>query len=135
VLTPHPLEAARLLGATSAQVQQGRLRAATTLAQRFACTVVLKGSGSVIATPGQAPVINPTGNARLATAGTGDVLAGLVGAHLAAGQTAHQAAAEAVYRHGSVADHWPTEQPFTAGRLAQHVGVARTPATTPIVGW
>jgi NAD(P)H-hydrate repair Nnr-like enzyme with NAD(P)H-hydrate dehydratase domain len=88
VLTPHPLEAARLLGATSAQVQQGRLRAAAELAQRFACTVVLKGSGTVIATPGQVPRINPTGNARLATAGTGDVLAGLLGARLAAGQAA-----------------------------------------------
>jgi NAD(P)H-hydrate repair Nnr-like enzyme with NAD(P)H-hydrate dehydratase domain len=58
------------------------------LAQRFACTVVLKGSGTVIATPGQVPRINPTGNARLATAGTGDVLAGLLGARLAAGQAA-----------------------------------------------
>ena len=126
VLTPHPLEAARLLGSTSAQVQQGRLQAATQLAERFACTVVLKGSGSVIATPGQPPVINPTGNARLATAGTGDVLAGLIGAHLAAGQSAPQAAADAVYRHGWVADHWAAEQPFTAGALARHVGAFDT---------
>ena len=132
VLTPHPLEAARLLGITSAQVQQGRLRAATQLAQRFACTVVLKGSGTVIATPGQASHINPTGNARLATAGTGDVLAGLIGAHLAAGQSADQAAGSAVYRHGWVADHWPTDDTLTAGALARRVGTALPPAATPI---
>lgn len=124
VLTPHPLEAARLLGTTSAQVQQDRLHAASRLAQRFACTVVLKGSGSVIATPGQAPVINPTGDARLATAGTGDVLAGLIGAHLAAGQGAPQAAADAVYRHGWVAVHWSADSRLTAGALARHVGTA-----------
>ena len=127
VLTPHPLEAARLLGTTSAQVQQGRLRAATELAGRFACTVVLKGSGTVIATPGQAPHINPTGNARLATAGTGDVLAGLIGARLAAGQTADQAAGAAVYRHGWAADRWPAGRTLTAGALARRAGAALSP--------
>ena len=131
VLTPHPLEAARLLGATSAQVQQGRLRAATTLAQRFACTVVLKGSGSVIATPGQAPVINPTGNALLATAGTGDVLAGLIGAHLAAGRAAPNAASAAVYWHGWAADGWPAASRLTAGVLAVRAGAALAPPSTP----
>ena len=132
VLTPHPLEAARLLGATSAQVQQGRLRAATQLAERFACTVVLKGSGTVIATPGQAPRINPTGNARLATAGTGDVLAGLVGARLAAGQAALQAASAAVYLHGWAADQWPAGSALTAGALAQCAGAALPPTAAPI---
>ena len=122
VLTPHPLEAARLLGTTSAQVQQGRLQAATQLAERFACTVVLKGSGTVVATPGQAPIINPTGNARLATAGTGDVLAGLVGAQLAAGQSAAQAASAAVYLHGCAADCWPAGNTLTAGALARCAG-------------
>ena len=132
VLTPHPLEAARLLGTTSAQVQQGRLRAAAQLAQRFACTVVLKGSGTVIATPGQAPRINPTGNARLATAGTGDVLAGLLGARLAAGQAAPQAAGAAVYLHGWAADQWPAGSTLTASALAQCAGAALPPAATPI---
>ena len=132
VLTPHPLEAARLLGTTSAQVQQGRLRAAAQLAQRFACTVVLKGSGTVIATPGQAPRINPTGNARLATAGTGDVLAGLLGARLAAGQAAPQAASAAVYLHGWTADQWPAGSTLTASALAQCAGAALPPAATPI---
>ena len=79
VLTPHPLEAARLLGVGTAEVQADRLRAAQALADRFACCVVLKGSGSVIAAPFEVPRINATGNAALATAGTGDVLAGWLG--------------------------------------------------------
>jgi hydroxyethylthiazole kinase-like uncharacterized protein yjeF len=120
VLTPHPLEAARLSGSTAKQVQSDRLATAQQLAQRFGCTVVLKGSGTVIAASGQTPVINFTGNARLATAGTGDVLAGMIGAGLAAGVPAFQAACEAVYRHGQVADRWPKcGQPLSAGTLSQ----------------
>ncbi len=126
VLTPHPLEAARLLAVTATQVQTDRLAAAQTLARRFACTVVLKGSGSVITSPGQTPVINPTGNGRLATPGTGDVLAGWVGAQLAAGQTAFHAACRAVYWHGALADAWPPGAALTAGRLAR--GRALQPA-------
>ena len=119
VLTPHPLEAARLLGVDTTQVQADRLQAAATLADRFACTVVLKGSGTVIASPGEMPRINFGGNARLATAGTGDVLAGMVGAGLAAGSTAHAAARTAVWRHGDAADRWPADQALTAGALAR----------------
>ena len=107
VMTPHPLEAARLLGCGSAHIQADRLAAAQALAQRFQCVVVLKGSGSIIATPGHIPHLNPTGNARLASAGTGDVLAGLIGARLASGQTALHAACDSVYQHGLAADHWP----------------------------
>jgi hydroxyethylthiazole kinase-like uncharacterized protein yjeF len=120
VLTPHPLEAARMLGCTASQVQHDRLEAARQLAERFGCTVVLKGSGTVIAAPGETPVINSTGNARLATAGTGDVLAGMVGAGLAAGLAAFQAACAAVYRHGQLADQWPNGGlPLSAGTLSQ----------------
>jgi hydroxyethylthiazole kinase-like uncharacterized protein yjeF len=118
VLTPHPLEAARLLGCTTAQVQADRLKAARALVERFACTVLLKGSGTVIAAPGESPRVNLSGNARLATAGTGDVLAGMVGAGLAAGLSAFMAAREAVWRHGDLSDRWPTDQPLTAGALA-----------------
>ena len=121
VLTPHPLEAARLLRTTTAQVQDDRLAAALRMVERFGCTVVLKGSGSIIAAPGETPVINPSGNARLATAGTGDVLAGLIGAALAAGLPALQAACGAVYQHGLQADRWPDELPLTAGALARSV--------------
>jgi hydroxyethylthiazole kinase-like uncharacterized protein yjeF len=118
VLTPHPLEAARLLQCTTTDVQRDRLQAAKALAHQFGVTVVLKGSGTVIATSDQLPVINPTGNARLATAGTGDVLAGLVGARLSTGDSAWRAACQAVYQHGQLADQWPGGQALTAGRLA-----------------
>lgn len=77
VITPHPLEAARLLGlGGAADVQASRLACAQALAQQFACCVVLKGSGTVIASPGAPPLINTTGHSALGTAGTGDVLAG-----------------------------------------------------------
>lgn len=119
VLTPHPLEAARLLDTTAAQVQADRLAAARELTNRFRCVVVLKGSGTVIAAPGEVSVINPTGNARLGTAGTGDVLAGLVAARMGAGLPAFQAACDAVWVHGSMADHWPEGSALTASRLAR----------------
>ena len=118
VLTPHPLEAARLLGCTTAQVQHDRVAAAQALAQRFQAVAVLKGSGTVVAAPGGPVHINPTGNARLGTAGTGDVLAGLVGALLAGGQAAFSAACAAVQRHGAVADAWPEGRSLTASALA-----------------
>ncbi|MBC7917506.1 MAG: NAD(P)H-hydrate dehydratase, partial [Rhodoferax sp.] len=121
VLTPHPLEAARLLGSTTAAVQADRLTSAQTLANQFGCTVVLKGSGSVIAAPGQIPHINPTGNARLATAGTGDVLAGLVGSLMAQGHPGWEAACLGAYRHGQVADNWQLSQTLTAAILAKDI--------------
>jgi len=94
------------------------MTAATQLAERFTCIVVLKGSGTVIAAPGRIPTINPTGNARLATAGTGDVLAGMIGAKLAAGTPAFRAACEAVYQHGKIADEWTASTILTASLLA-----------------
>lgn len=118
VITPHPLEAARLLNTSSTDVQNDRLHAAQTLAENLKCTVVLKGSGTVIAKAGTTPVINPTGNARLATGGTGDVLAGVMGARMAQGLGEFEAACAAVFEHGEVADEWrlPT---LTAGKLAE----------------
>jgi hydroxyethylthiazole kinase-like uncharacterized protein yjeF len=119
MLTPHPLEAARLLGTDTAAVQADRLAAAQALAGRFGCTVLLKGSGSVIAAPGHTPLVNPTGNALLATGGTGDVLAGLAGALLARTGDAFTAAAHACWLHGAAADAWPPGRALTASRLAQ----------------
>ena len=118
VITPHPLEAARLLGISTRTVQADRLAAATSLAQRFDCVAVLKGSGTVIALPDGRRWLNPTGNARLATAGTGDVLAGLVAARLAGELPAADAACVAVYEHGRIADEWPASTALTASRLA-----------------
>ena len=81
VLTPHPLEAARLLACSSADVQRDRLAAAKALSDRLGATVLLKGSGTVIAAPTGVPWVNSSGNAALATAGSGDVLAGWAPAH------------------------------------------------------
>lgn len=119
VLTPHPLEAARLLNSSSHEVQANRTQAAQAIADRFACTVVLKGSGTIIASPGTMPRINPTGNAKLATAGTGDVLAGLIGARIAGGGEAFEAACDSAYRHGSIADTWRPSSTLTAHSLAK----------------
>ncbi len=117
LLTPHPLEAARLLRCDTAQVQRDRLAAAIELAQRFAATVLLKGSGSVVAATGDVPWINPTGNAALASPGTGDVLAGWAAGLWA--QQPHATAAEvaraAAWQHGAAADRW-AEAPNRRGR-------------------
>jgi hydroxyethylthiazole kinase-like uncharacterized protein yjeF len=121
VLTPHPREAARLMSMQTAEVQANRLDVAQAIADRFACTVVLKGSGTVIAAPDKIPRVNPTGNARLATAGTGDVLAGLIGARLNSGLTAFQCACESVFLHGKVADNWNKSIPMTAHDLANNL--------------
>jgi hydroxyethylthiazole kinase-like uncharacterized protein yjeF len=104
ILTPHPLEAARLLATSSMAVQADRLAAARTLAYRFNAIVILKGSGSIIARPDSHAAINTTGNPALATAGTGDVLAGICGALLAQHWPAWEAALAAVWLHGSAAD-------------------------------
>jgi hydroxyethylthiazole kinase-like uncharacterized protein yjeF len=121
VITPHPLEAARLLHSSTTQVQNDRLKAAQNLADRFQCTVVLKGSGTVITAPGQTPRINTTGNGRLAVGGTGDVLAGLIGARMAQGISAFEAACIAVAQHGQLADDWPEAHALTASRLAERL--------------
>ncbi|MFS2021690.1 NAD(P)H-hydrate dehydratase, partial [Massilia sp. CT11-108] len=97
---PHPLEAARLLGGTAAIVQADRLEHARELAQRLDAVVVLKGAGSVIARPDGEVALNATGNPGLATGGTGDVLAGLVGTLLGQGWPAWEAALAATWLHG-----------------------------------
>jgi len=104
VLTPHPLEGARLLGMTVTVVQSDRLEAAREMALRTNATVILKGSGTVIARPDGEVLVNPTGNAGLATPGSGDVLAGICGALLAQGWPGWEAAAAATWIHGAAAD-------------------------------
>ncbi|MBA3598041.1 MAG: NAD(P)H-hydrate dehydratase [Methylibium sp.] len=106
VLTPHPLEAARLLGCSTPAVQADRLAAARRIAERHGAIVVLKGSGSVIAAPNQTPWINASGNAALASAGTGDVLAGWIGGLWSQGLTPVDAACLGVHTHGAAADRW-----------------------------
>lgn len=106
VLTPHPLEAARLLATDVATVQAQRLPQAQALADRLGAVVVLKGSGSVIAAPGRVPALNPTGNARLGSGGSGDVLAGWLGGlwSQAGDGQGFDAACGAVWLHGRAAD-------------------------------
>jgi ADP-dependent NAD(P)H-hydrate dehydratase / NAD(P)H-hydrate epimerase len=104
ILTPHPAEAARLLGSNTATVQGNRIEAALELAERFQTMVALKGAGTVCATPAGHWFINPTGNPGLASAGTGDVLSGIIGALLAQGLKAEEALTLGVYLHGAAAD-------------------------------
>ena len=104
VMTPHPTEAARLAGSKTEAVQSDRLHAACDLASRFNASVVLKGAGSVIAHADDSWAINTSGNVALASGGTGDVLAGMLGALLAQGVPSKQALELAVCLHGAAAD-------------------------------
>jgi ADP-dependent NAD(P)H-hydrate dehydratase / NAD(P)H-hydrate epimerase len=104
LITPHPAEAARLLSCSTRDVQINRLRSATRLAADLRAHVVLKGAGSVLAYPDERFDINASGNPALATAGSGDVLAGMVGALLAQRIEARDALRLAVCAHGAAAD-------------------------------
>lgn len=133
VLTPHPLEAARLLHCTTAEVQAQRLHAAQQLAEQLQCTILLKGSGSIIASPEETPHINPTGNARLAIGGTGDVLAGLIAARWHPDASAHTAATHGAWEHGAAADQWPPHCALTASGLAQAQATLPPQAHTAVI--
>jgi ADP-dependent NAD(P)H-hydrate dehydratase / NAD(P)H-hydrate epimerase len=104
IVTPHPADAARLLGGTVEEVQGDRVPVAITLAMELNAHVVLKGAGSVCATPGGLWFINRSGNPGLASAGSGDVLTGFIGALLAQGVEARKALLGAVHLHGKAAD-------------------------------
>jgi len=104
ILTPHPGEAARLLGLKASDIQAHRSSAATALVEKYHAHIVLKGYQTLIASPGQPVVMNHTGNPSLATAGTGDVLAGFMGSLLAQGVRPDLAAIHAVRIHGLAAD-------------------------------
>jgi ADP-dependent NAD(P)H-hydrate dehydratase / NAD(P)H-hydrate epimerase len=104
VLTPHPAEAARLLSSDTAAVQRDRLAAAEALAAEFHAHVVVKGAGSVLAHPDRTYDINASGNCALAAAGTGDVLAGFIGAYLAQRLDGRTALRYGVCLHGAAAD-------------------------------
>ncbi len=104
LLTPHPGEAATLLGCDTHTVQRDRISAASRLAETYRSCVVLKGTGSVCATADGEWRINPTGNPGLSAAGTGDVLTGMLAAFLAQGLHPFVALQLAVYLHGAAAD-------------------------------
>ena len=104
LLTPHPAEAARLLGIVTRDVQRDRVAAAGKIAEKMNCSVVLKGAGSVCASTDQTWAINTSGNPGMASAGMGDVLTGIIAALLAQGADARTALHAGVWLHGAAAD-------------------------------
>jgi len=132
ILTPHPLEAARLLGSDAKAVQADRLAAARRIAADTGAVVVLKGSGTLVAAPDGRVAVNPTGDARLASAGTGDVLAGWIGGMWSARPSDDDAAAQAfsvaraaAWIHGRACDFAPGMRlPLVAGELAARMARA-----------
>jgi NAD(P)H-hydrate epimerase len=104
ILTPHPGEMARLIGRTTAEVQADRLGVARQLATRTRSVVVLKGARTIVAAPDGTAFINPTACGALATAGSGDILTGLVGALLAQGMAPLEAALTGVFVHGAAGE-------------------------------
>ena len=129
ILTPHPGEAARLLGLTVPEVQADREGAAVSLAEKYHCVAVLKGHHTLVAAPGGTVWRNETGNAGLAKGGSGDILAGLTAGLLAAGlkqgRTPEDAAVCAVWLHGAAADRCAKRRSMTAmlpGDLFEDLG-------------
>ena len=127
IITPHPGEMARLVGTTIEEVQANRLEVARTFASTHHVYVVLKGHRTLIATPDGTVYINPTGNPGMATGGTGDVLAGMIGATLAQLLDAEAACKLAVYLHGMAGDLAQADEgevSMVAGDVAAHISDA-----------
>ncbi len=118
ILTPHPAEAARLLGCGVADIQRNRVAAAQNIARRYGASVVLKGCGTVVAAPSGAYGICPLGNPGMATAGSGDVLTGVIAAMLCQGLSCFDAAKAGVIAHAWAGDLAATE----LGQLALIAG-------------
>lgn len=104
VLTPHPKEMARLLDLSAAGVQKNRKKVANDFALRYNITLVLKGHQTIVASKGHEAYVNMTGNPGMATAGSGDVLAGIIAAFMVQGLSAYDAARYGVYLHGLAGD-------------------------------
>ncbi len=104
ILTPHLGEMASLTNLTKDQINKKREKICRDFAKAYACVVVLKGHQTVVAQQGQPLFLNPSGNSGMATAGSGDVLAGMIGALLAQGLDAFQSAKYGVYFHGRAGD-------------------------------
>ncbi|HZV54762.1 MAG TPA: NAD(P)H-hydrate dehydratase [Rhodocyclaceae bacterium] len=127
LLTPHPAEAARMLGMSIEAVQADRLAAALELARRSRAQVVLKGCGSIVASPDGRWFINTTGNPGLASAGSGDVLTGIAAALLAQQWPALEATLAAVHLHGAAANALVTAGTGPVGMTAgELIDTART---------
>ncbi|MEH3032681.1 MAG: NAD(P)H-hydrate dehydratase [Aeromicrobium erythreum] len=118
LLTPHAGELARMLDVDRDAVEADPLGHVTTAAERWSCTVLLKGERTLVATPGRPVRVNLTGTPWLGTAGSGDVLAGLAGSLLAAGLDPHDAGSVAAFLHGRAGQHANPGGPFTASDVA-----------------
>jgi hydroxyethylthiazole kinase-like uncharacterized protein yjeF len=118
LLTPHPMEASRLLGLSTAEISADRIGAALALAKKLKQTTMLKGCGSVVALPDGRWYINTSGNAGMASAGMGDVLTGIAALLLAQGWPAAQALLGAVHLHGAAADRLVEDGVGPAGLTA-----------------
>ncbi|MBB6730425.1 NAD(P)H-hydrate dehydratase [Cohnella zeiphila] len=118
VLTPHPGEMARLAGLSAREVQRDRIGLARRFAERHDVTLALKGAATVVAFPSGDAYVNGNGNAGMATAGAGDVLAGLIGSLLAQGMAPGPAAALGVWRHGAAGDRAAAARGRTASLIA-----------------
>lgn len=131
ILTPHPAEAGRLLGIPAREVQHDRVTRAQQLAQRYSAVVVLKGCGTVIADPDGRYAICPLGNPGMASAGSGDVLAGVIAALLAQGLSLWEAAATGVVAHaraGDIAAGLLGERGMLASDITQQLPAVLNPA-------
>lgn len=120
ILTPHPGEMARISGKTNKEIQSDRIGVAREMSDRTGAVVVLKGAHSVIALPNGDTYLNPTGNPAMATAGMGDVLAGVAGGYLGQGLSIVNAAVAAVFHHGMAGDRAVIKK-GTRGLLARDV--------------
>lgn len=127
IITPHPMEFARLTGLSVERIQAEREQTAADFAKEHGCVVVLKGHGTVVASPDGRVAINSSGSHALAKGGSGDVLAGVIASLLAQGQTAFDAACIGVYAHGLAGEHLaaqygtrgvlPSDLPIEIGRI------------------
>ncbi len=120
VITPHPGEAARLLGRNTNEIQAARPEAAQELAKRLHCSVVLKGAHSLCVTRAGKTYVNKTGNPGMSSPGMGDVLTGMIAAFIAQGLDADQALLLAVHLHGAAGDAL-AQQGITIGMTASEV--------------
>ena len=124
VLTPHPKEMSRLTGVSTEEIQKNRISTTSKFSSEHSLILILKGSPSLVGLDDGSVVINPTGNAGMATGGSGDVLTGIIAGLLAQGLSAAQASIAGTYIHGQSGDHFAESESQTtliAGDLLRYL--------------
>ena len=136
VLTPHPGEMARLLGVSTREVEADRFAAVARAVAESGAVVLLKGARTLIGAPGELPIVNPTGTPAMATAGSGDVLSGVLAANLAALRDPLRAACVAAYLHGASGEAWVAAHGSDRGLVAHELadGIPRALAAVTRAG-